>query len=274
VVPNLYKAQFDRLSSTSIIPSNQTAMSFLKRNGNKPLIPPVGDSQDTISRPGGNNSLPRRPNTKTYIASRDGDLSMPSNSRSNSGTPSSEDAYAPRDKSYRNAPIGDVYTRGGAKLDNDRNELFAGLDPSKTGSGRFFDGPGLGREPPPGEENDEDVEGIKNQTRFIKQDSVQSSRNALRLAREAEETARSTLLRLGDQSGQLMCEGSNYLLIFQIREIGQHGASPFRSQGSFCSRRGQDERAQTTQPVHLPSGHRLQQRCETRRRRGKSTGSV
>jgi hypothetical protein len=56
----------------------------------------------------------------------------------------------------------------------------------------------------PEEGDDDDVEGIKQQTRSLKQDSVQSSRNALRLAREAEETARNTLLRLGDQSGVLL----------------------------------------------------------------------
>jgi hypothetical protein len=39
------------------------------------------------------------------------------------------------------------------------------------------------------------------QTRYVKQESVNSTRNALRLAREAEETARGTLGRLGDQSG-------------------------------------------------------------------------
>jgi len=55
----------------------------------------------------------------------------------------------------------------------------------------------------PGEEDDEDVEGIKQQTRFVKQESVNSTRNALRLAREAEETARNTLTRLGDQSEKL-----------------------------------------------------------------------
>lgn len=88
-----------------------------------------------------------------------------------------------------------------SQLDRARGELFAGYNPEKAGSGRFFDGPGTGREPPPGEENDEDVEGIKQQTKFLKQESVNSTRNALRMAREAEETARGTLGRLGDQSG-------------------------------------------------------------------------
>jgi len=47
------------------------------------------------------------------------------------------------------------------------------------------------------------VEGIKQQTRFLKQESVNSSRNALRMAREAEETAQGTLGRLADQSEKL-----------------------------------------------------------------------
>lgn len=88
-----------------------------------------------------------------------------------------------------------------SQLDRARGELFAGYNPQKAGSGRFFDGPEIGREPPPGEENEEDVEGIKQQTRFLKQESVNSTRNALRMAREAEETARGTLGRLADQSG-------------------------------------------------------------------------
>jgi hypothetical protein len=77
-----------------------------------------------------------------------------------------------------------------SKLDRARSELFAGYTPSTA-------------EPPPGQENEEDEEGIKQQTRFLKQESVNSTRNALRLARETEETARSTLGRLGDQSEKL-----------------------------------------------------------------------
>jgi len=111
-----------------------------------------------------------------------------------------------RDMYARNAAVGDVYSRGVANVAQDRNELFSGYNTENTtrnsGSGRFVDGPSC-REPLPGEENDEDVEGIKKQTRFIKQESVNSSRNALRLAREAEEAARNTLTRLGDQSERL-----------------------------------------------------------------------
>jgi len=107
-----------------------------------------------------------------------------------------------RDRYQRNNPV-DAYSRGQGNLDNDRSELFAGHNPEKASSGRFtHDGPTL-REPAPGEENEEDVEGIKQQTRFVKQESVNSTRNALRMAREAEETARNTIGRLGSQSEKL-----------------------------------------------------------------------
>jgi hypothetical protein len=114
--------------------------------------------------------------------------------------PPSTNSYDIRDRYQRNNPV-DVYSRGQGNLDNDRNELFSGYDPDKAKTGRFtHDGPTL-REPAPGEENEDDVEGIKQQTRFVKQESVNSTRNALRMAREAEETARNTVNRLGSQSG-------------------------------------------------------------------------
>ena len=172
------------------------------------MIPPVAEIQTSSSYSG-------RSNASTYVPSRDGDLSS---SRSASSTIVSQDQFSSYDKSHRNASIGDVYSRGGGQLDRDRNELFAGVDKTKVGSGRFFDGAGSGE----AGEDEDDVEGIKNRTRSLKQESVQTSRNALRLAQEAEETARSTLLRLGGQSGQ-----SNNGLELPIadtlsREIGQY----------------------------------------------------
>lgn len=52
------------------------------------------------------------------------------------------------------------------------------------------------------EEEDDEVEGIKQQIRFGKQEGLASTRNAVRIAQEAEETARVTLDKLGEQSGQ------------------------------------------------------------------------
>ena len=166
------------------------------------LIPPVPDlptgPASTRSR------SPYQSNASTYNASRDGDpYNYPSSATLTSPPPVPSD-HDLRDKYSRNRGIGDVYSRGNAELDRDRIELFSGYDPKKVGSGRFFDGPQAGPEPTPGEENEEDVEGIKKQTRFVKQESVNSTRNAIRLAREAEDTARNTVLRLGDQSGRML----------------------------------------------------------------------
>lgn len=53
------------------------------------------------------------------------------------------------------------------------------------------------------EEEEEDVEAVKQQIRFTKQESVSSTRNALRVAAQAEETGRNTLTRLGAQGERL-----------------------------------------------------------------------
>jgi hypothetical protein len=59
------------------------------------------------------------------------------------------------DRYKRNVGVGDVYSRGEAQLEQDRNELFAGYNPAKAGSGRFFDGPSF-PERAPGEETEDD----------------------------------------------------------------------------------------------------------------------
>ncbi|KAJ7706141.1 hypothetical protein B0H17DRAFT_1035883 [Mycena rosella] len=185
-------------------------MSFFKRkDNNKPMIPPVGSGQPLGSSP---SPRPTRSSASTYVASRDGDPYNGPSSRTDSYSSDTKtdynDSYQPRDKYNRNNGVGDAYSRPGekfSKLDEDRAALFSGYNAEKAGagSGRFFDGPQLDRDPPPGEENDEDVEGIKKQTRWVKQESANSTRNALRLAREAEDTARNTLTRLGTQSERL-----------------------------------------------------------------------
>jgi protein transport protein SEC9 len=191
-------------------------MSFFRRNKDQNLIPPVEPKQPSRSPEPTNRALnsssPRPPSYRstasTYNASRDGDLAHPP-SRSGSGgynDPPENLFPAQTQRSYgRNNNISDPYARGG-NVDADRSELFSGYNPERAGSGRFFnDGPGQRpmRDVAPGEEEEEDIEGIKQNMRFTKQESVNSTRNALRLAREAEETARNTLSRLGDQSG--MC---------------------------------------------------------------------
>lgn len=194
------RSQDPSCDATAFSRSFIRTMAFWKNKSEKSLIPPVSEPRNEYSR--APSSRTNYSNTSTYVASRDGDPynSAPSSIRS---SPANDGHSVPiRDKYNRNNPVGDKYTRGQGELDRDRNELFSGYNPEKSGSGgRFFDGPSPRREPPPGEEDDEDVEGIKSQTRYVKQESVNSTRNALRLAREAEETARGTLGRLGDQSG-------------------------------------------------------------------------
>lgn len=53
------------------------------------------------------------------------------------------------------------------------------------------------------DEEDDEVEAIKQQMRFTKQESLSSTRNALRIAREAEETATNTMFKLSDQSEKI-----------------------------------------------------------------------
>src|SRR4051812_40425870 len=91
------------------------------------LIPPV---QAPVSNPSG--AISARSSSDTYVASRDGD---PYNATSNNY---GSDLLANRYN--RNKGAGDVYSRGTAELDKDRNELFSGYNAAKTGSGRFFDG--------------------------------------------------------------------------------------------------------------------------------------
>ena len=167
-------------------------MSFFRRK-DQSLIPPVEPEQKASLTP----APSYRSTASTYNASRDGDL------------------YGNNNNSYNQQPSSGGYgggggggynsSRGGAP-DPNRSELFSGYNPERAGQNRFTAsdrGPEL-REPAPGEEGEEDVEGIKQQIRTTKQESVNSTRNALRLAREAEETARGTLLKLGDQSGALL----------------------------------------------------------------------
>ncbi|KAG8744616.1 Protein transport protein S9 plasma membrane t-SNARE [Ceratobasidium sp. 414] len=136
-------------------------------------------------------------------------LNPPPSYRSNLGTPQQSPHNQPQqplprgepDRYARNAAIGDKYSRGYGNVDNDRAELFAGHQPAQPRR-RFDDNDNQPRDMT-GEEEEEEVEGIKRDMRQTKQDSVQSTRNALRIAREAEETARNTLSKLGDQSEKI-----------------------------------------------------------------------
>ncbi|KZS92993.1 synaptosome-associated proteinsynaptosomal-associated protein 25 [Sistotremastrum niveocremeum HHB9708] len=177
----------------------------LLRRKEQNLIPPVQDTYSTDSR---TPSKTTRSSASTYNASRDGDLSVGANrpyyGRTESGGSGDNESIL-SSRYGKNVGVGDVYSRGERNLDADRNELFSGYDPkTRSGSNRFRDGASTrSYDDTPGENEEEDVEAIKRDTRFTKQESVNSTRNALRIAREAEETGRNTLLKLGDQSEKI-----------------------------------------------------------------------
>ena len=154
------------------------------------MIPPV--EAPPPSRPPSYKS-----STSTYTPSTASNVALSGN-----GDMPTESPIFKNDGIGRSQRITDPYSRGERDLGSDRSELFAGFNSEAPSKYRFVDGPDRRRTPPPGEEGDEDVEGIKQQIRYVKQESVNSTRNALRIAREAEETARNTLGRLADQSGQ------------------------------------------------------------------------
>lgn len=168
-------------------------------------IPPVpGANQSYL--PSNYSGSYRSSSSATYVASRDSDPynESPMNRSSHVAkysTTEGEDQYA-TDRYPHSRGVPDAYARGEASLEQDRNALLSGYKPQKPtgGSGRFFNSHDT-EYSKAGEEAEEDIEGIKQQTQFMKQESVKTTRNAIRMAREAEETAMNTLGRLGDQSG-------------------------------------------------------------------------
>jgi len=90
-------------------------------------------------------------------------------------------------------------------------------------------------------EEDEEVEAVKQQMRFTKQESLASTRNALRAAREAAEVGSNTLVKLGDQSERLanteraldMTKAYNDRAADEAKEIKSLNRSIFRPNFSF-----------------------------------------
>lgn len=175
---------------------------------------------------------------------------------------SSPSPYAAADASYStrfgSRSTGDV---NNSASDEKRNELFKGYDPSTSNGNSYSNGGGLpGRSgmassafaPSQDEEEsirpnnnagvatdsygnenqqeqemdseDEDVEAIKSQMRFTKQQSAQSTRNALRIAAEAEESGKNTLGMLGSQGERLANTEHNLALASTQNKIAEEKA--------------------------------------------------
>ncbi|KAF7964950.1 hypothetical protein HWV62_1450 [Athelia sp. TMB] len=168
-------------------------MAFWKSK-DKNLIPPVAEAPRDYSRSNSYNN-----NAPSPASSRPNLNSNYSNASSVSGGP------PPANNAYGAPPV-NRYGRGLAPRGDDApaDDQYGGAGDRYGGAGSRYQQRAPTRpEPEAGQEDEEDVEGIKQQTRYIKQDSVNSTRNALRMMREAEETARNTLGRLGDQSEKL-----------------------------------------------------------------------
>ena len=127
------------------------------------------------------------------------------------------DPYAQRQDPYArtNQPRPSPAPRGYSNESQDinRNALFGNRPPLQTDGYERSGSPyGSNPEPEPdryeeyqqqAENSDEDVEAVKQEIRFTKQNSLSSTRNAIRIASEAEETGRNSLTKLGAQSEKL-----------------------------------------------------------------------
>ncbi|KAL2830600.1 hypothetical protein BDW59DRAFT_158503 [Aspergillus cavernicola] len=109
------------------------------------------------------------------------------------------------------------------------------------------------------EEEEQEIQAVKQDIRFIKQGDVSSTRNALRIAAQAEETSRETLARLGAQ-GEMVHDAERHLDVAGVegriadekaRELktlnksmfAVHVSNPFTS---ASRRRDRDDRVMST----------------------------
>ena len=123
------------------------------------------------------------------------------------------DPYASRGYQETSRPSPPPRGYSNASIDPNRNALFGNRPPPSAQDryGRDPYGPSHVESEPDrfdeyqqqAEGSDEDVEAIKQEIRFTKQESLSSTRNAIRIASEAEEQGRNTLTRLGAQSEKL-----------------------------------------------------------------------
>lgn len=87
---------------------------------------------------------------------------------------------------------------------------------------------------------------------------MRNTRNAVALARQAEESARGTIAKLADQSGKYHHVETRQPLTGN-RTDRQLGAIPRHGQGQQPACGRQDDRTQGAQQKHLSSRHRLEQ---------------
>jgi hypothetical protein len=79
------------------------------------------------------------------------------------------------------------------------------------------------------EQEEEDIQGTKQQIRFMKQEDVSSTQNALRIAQQAEETGRATLARLGAQGERIHNTEKNLDLAANHNRIAEEKAKELKT---------------------------------------------
>ncbi|KAF2234549.1 hypothetical protein EV356DRAFT_532856 [Viridothelium virens] len=128
------------------------------------------------------------------------------------------------------------------------------------------------------EEEEEDVQATKQQIRQLKNQDVASTRNALRIAAQAEETGRSTLSRLGEQGERIhnteknldLASNQNRIAEEKARELKTLNKSMFAMHVSnpFTAGKRREQRDQAIMDKHLSE---REQREATRREAFRST---
>lgn len=252
------------------------------------LAIPLPPNELARSQPSSSSSSSAAGNAQNSTAARNELFGTPSGGppagRAPSVAPSyaSEDPYGARPRQHQRPDV-DVQ-RLAQESDPTRAALFSGYNPAalpKTDERRQYSsdpyatgGGGEGGEGGTGgteQDEEEEVELIKRDIRGVKQESLGATRNALRIAREAEETARGTLGKLGDQSGASSLRSFARGLrggavpshaqhpadtlplacppLARGRAHRQHRAPPRPVQGGELARRRQDERAQAPEPI-------------------------
>lgn len=172
---------------------------------------------------GGNSAFPSDNKYGGYGPNKYGNQGGYGGDRFGSGpAPSSNSRYGPG--GY--GGLGSTDPNNAAATDPNREALFAGAQdrlqqsqpsgmppPYSEGSSGYDGGSGGGdgyntalyqeRQLTAEEEEEEEIRAIKEEMRFVKQGDVSSTRNALRVAAQAEEVGRETLARLGAQSERI-----------------------------------------------------------------------
>ncbi|KAJ1579182.1 hypothetical protein NDA12_006772 [Ustilago hordei] len=111
------------------------------------------------------------------------------------------DQYAGSGGTNKSANLSRSVKISAGEEDDLQAEYGRGSGQGDASASRGYDG--LEQQQEQRDEEDDEVEAIKQQMRFTKQESLSSTRNAVRIAREAEETATNTMFKLSDQSEKI-----------------------------------------------------------------------